>query len=69
MSVILDYFIISSKYNVIKKKTKQALQIVGHVVAKFYVNIIFLSYLINFRRWKYNCAFYYYYIFDDGKHL
>jgi hypothetical protein len=60
-------------YKVIKNKTNQSrrLQIIGHVVAKFYANkrsmhgrrqFVFQKLLYNLRRWNYNCAFYYYYL-------
>jgi hypothetical protein len=55
-----------------ENKSEQALQIIGHVVAKFYAKIRSMavdnlwsetllynkSYLMNFRRWNYNYAFY-----------
>jgi hypothetical protein len=59
-----------------ESKSEQALQIIGHVVAESYANsvqsmavdnlwsqtlVYNKSYLMNFRRWNYNCAFYYYY--------
>jgi hypothetical protein len=47
----------------------------GHVVAEFYVNkrsiherrqfVVYLSYLMNFRRWNYN----YLLLFDIGENL
>jgi hypothetical protein len=58
-------------------KSEQALQIIGHVVAESYANSVQCmgidnlwfqtllcneSYLMNFRRWNYNCAFCYYYL-------
>jgi hypothetical protein len=56
-----------------ENKSEEALQIIGHVVAKlFYAKMRSMvvdnlwsqtllynkSYLMNFRRWNYNCAFY-----------
>jgi hypothetical protein len=59
--------------HVFRKGTK-CICTMGHVVAKFYANkrsmhkrrefVVYLSYLMNFRRWNYNCAFYYYLILE-----
>jgi hypothetical protein len=57
-----------------KNQSEQASQIIGYVVAEFYASVQALgvdnlwfqmplynkSYVKNFRRWNYNCAFYYY---------
>jgi hypothetical protein len=60
-----------------ENKSEQALQIIGHVVAesmqisvqcmgvdKLWSQTLLYnkSYLMNFSRWNYNCAFYYYYL-------
>jgi hypothetical protein len=58
-----------------ENKAEQALQIVGHVVAESFANKRSLhgrrqfgvsngnkSYLLNFRHWNYDCAFYHYYL-------
>jgi hypothetical protein len=61
-----------------ENKSEQALQIIGHVVAEFFGDkrsihrrrqfVVLLnnkSYLMNFRRWNYNLAFYYYLIMEE----
>jgi hypothetical protein len=56
-----------------ENKSEQALQNIGHVVVESYANKCSMhlwsqaplynkSYLMNFRSWNYNCAFYYYYV-------
>jgi hypothetical protein len=67
-----------------KKKSQEALQIIGHVVADHMQisvqcrgvdNLLSQtllynkSHLMNFRRWNYNCAFYYYYVSDNEENL
>jgi hypothetical protein len=59
--------------HVFRKGTK-CICTIGHVVAEFYANkrlmherrqfVVYLFYLMNFRRWNYNCAFYYYLILE-----
>jgi hypothetical protein len=54
-------------YNVIRNQSEQALQIIGHVVAdsmqiSSQMLLYYKSYLMNFGRWNYDCAFYYYYL-------
>jgi hypothetical protein len=57
-----------------ENKSEQALQIIGHVVAESYANkhsmhgrgqfVVSNAYPMNFRRWNYDCAFYYYLIME-----
>jgi hypothetical protein len=75
LSVIFDYDGGTLQSDRKENKSERALQIIGHVVAESCANkrsmticglkrYFHKSYLMNFRRWDYNCALYYYYLME-----